>query len=48
MSKTIRIAYATTAEESLIAQIHHLAPYLGVKLAQTRLATLIDTLEKAS
>jgi plasmid stabilization system protein ParE len=46
MSKTIKIAYATTAEESLISQIHHLAPYLGVEQAQAKLVSLIGTLEK--
>ncbi|CAD5107699.1 type II toxin-antitoxin system RelE/ParE family toxin [Zestomonas carbonaria] len=46
MSKTIKIAYATTAEESLVSQLHHLVPYHGVELAQARLAALIHTLEE--
>ncbi|MBS7661355.1 type II toxin-antitoxin system RelE/ParE family toxin [Pseudomonas lalucatii] len=46
MSKTIKVAYATTAEESLVSQIHHLTPYHGVQRAQTKLVELIKTLEQ--
>lgn len=46
MSKTIRIAYATTAEESLISQVHHLAPYHGAEQAQVKLVELIKTVER--
>jgi hypothetical protein len=46
MSKTIRIAYATTAEESLVSQIHRLAPYHGAVQAQAKLVELIKTLER--
>lgn len=46
MSKTIKISYATTAEESLISQLHHLTPHHGVELAQARLVELIQSAEK--
>ncbi|MFZ6046601.1 type II toxin-antitoxin system RelE/ParE family toxin [Pseudomonas sp. CR3202] len=46
MSRTIEIAYASTAEESLISQIHHLAPYLGVEQAQASLIELVRSAEK--
>lgn len=46
MSKTIEVAYASTAEESLIAQIHHLTPYHGADEAQARLIELVRSAEK--
>lgn len=46
MRKTIRISYASTAEESLVSQIHHLAPYHGVEQAQAKLVELIHALEQ--
>lgn len=46
MSKPIDIRYATTAEESLISQLHHLTPHHGVELAQARLVELIRNTEK--
>lgn len=46
MSRTIEIAYASTAEESLIAQIHHLTPYHGIDEAQARLIELVRRAEK--
>ncbi|MCY1279932.1 Plasmid stabilization system protein [compost metagenome] len=46
MSKTIEIAYASTAEESLISQIHHLTPYHGADEAQSALIELVRDAEK--
>lgn len=46
MSKTIKVRYATTAEESLISQLHHLMSYHGVELAQSKLVELIQSAEK--
>ncbi|WP_271103490.1 type II toxin-antitoxin system RelE/ParE family toxin [Pseudomonas tohonis] len=46
MSRTIEVAYATTAEESLISQIHHLTPFLGAEQAYAKLATLIKSAER--
>lgn len=46
MSRTIEIAYASTAEESLITQIHHLTPHHGVEEAQARLIELVRSAEK--
>lgn len=46
MSKTIKVSYATTAEESLVSQLHHLAPYHGTQLAQAKLVELIKSAEK--
>ena len=45
MSKTIEIAYASTAEESLVSQIHHLTPHLGADEAQARLIALVRNTE---
>ena len=46
MSKTIEVAYASTAEESLISQIHHLTPYHGPDEAQSTLFKLVRDAER--
>lgn len=45
MSRKIEVAYATTAEESLVSQIHHLTPFIGAEPAYAKLAALITTSE---
>jgi plasmid stabilization system protein ParE len=46
MSKKTEVAYASTAEESLISQIHHLTPYHGADQAQSTLIELVSHAEK--
>ncbi|MNF82321.1 Plasmid stabilization system protein [compost metagenome] len=46
MSMTIEVAYASTAEESLVSQIHHLTPYHGADEAHARLIELVRSAEK--
>ncbi|MFC5697601.1 type II toxin-antitoxin system RelE/ParE family toxin [Pseudomonas sp. GCM10022186] len=45
MSKTTEVAYASTAEESLISQVHHLTPHVGPDQAQSTLIKLVRDVE---